>query len=119
MSRGEIERMTRRYASELSFLIGPERDIPAPDVYTDAQVMAWIMDTYSMGVGYSAPGVVTGKPLEIGGSGGRAEGAGRGGQIVIRGAAQGLNLAIRGSRAASPGFGNSVRGVAQPAPHKR
>src|SRR5262249_56010963 len=95
MSRGEIERMTRRYASELSFLIGPERDIPAPDVYTDPQVMSWIMDTYSMGVGYSAPGVVTGKPLEIGGSEGRAGGTGRGARIVIPEAANAPNFPIR------------------------
>jgi len=112
MSRGEIERMTRRFASEISFLIGPERDIPAPDVYTDSQVMAWIMDTYSMGVGYSAPGVVTGKPLEIGGSEGRAEATGRGAQIVIREAAKALNLPIRGSRAAIQGFGNAGSVVA-------
>ena len=113
MSRGEIERMTRRFASEISFLIGPERDIPAPDVYTDSQVMAWIMDTYSMGVGYSAPGVVTGKPLEIGGSEGRAEATGRGAQIVIREAAKALNLPIRGSRAAIQGFGNAGGVVAK------
>jgi len=113
MSRGEIERMTRRFASEISFLIGPERDIPAPDVYTDSQVMAWIMDTYSMGVGYSAPGVVTGKPLEIGGSEGRAEATGRGAQIVIREAAKALNLPIRGSRAAIQGFGNAGSVVAK------
>jgi len=113
MSRDEVERMTRRFASEISFLIGPERDIPAPDVYTDAQVMAWIMDTYSMGVGYSAPGVVTGKPLEIGGSEGRAEATGRGAQIVIREAAKALNLPIRGSRAAIQGFGNAGSVVAK------
>jgi glutamate dehydrogenase (NAD(P)+) len=113
MSRGEIERMTRRFASEISFLIGPERDIPAPDVYTDSQVMAWIMDTYSMGVGYSAPGVVTGKPLEIGGSEGRSEATGRGAQIVIREAAKALNLPIRGSRAAIQGFGNAGGVVAK------
>jgi glutamate dehydrogenase (NAD(P)+) len=113
MSRGEIERMTRRFASEISFLIGPERDIPAPDVYTDSQVMSWIMDTYSMGVGYSAPGVVTGKPLEIGGSEGRAEATGRGAQIVIREAAKALNLPIRGSRAAIQGFGNAGSVVAK------
>ena len=68
MSSGELERMTRRYTSELMEIIGPERDIPAPDVYTDPQVMAWIMDTYSMNKGYSVPGVVTGKPVSLGGS---------------------------------------------------
>src|SRR5262249_28069158 len=78
MSRGELERMTRRYASEISILIGPDRDIPAPDVYTDAQVMAWIMDTYSMTVGHSALGVVTGKPVELGGSVRRVEATARG-----------------------------------------
>jgi glutamate dehydrogenase (NAD(P)+) len=113
MSAGEIERMTRRFASEISFLIGPERDIPAPDVYTDAQVMAWIMDTYSMGVGYSAPGVVTGKPLEIGGSEGRAEATGRGAQIVIREAAKALRMPISGARAVVQGFGNAGSVVAK------
>ncbi len=113
MSRGEIERMTRRFASEISFLIGPDRDIPAPDVYTDPQVMAWIMDTYSMGVGYSAPGVVTGKPIEIGGSEGRAEATGRGAQIVVREAAKALKLPILGSRAAVQGFGNAGSVVAK------
>ncbi len=71
MSKGELERMTRRYASEIQPIIGPEVDIPAPDVYTDAQTMAWIMDTYAMTVGHAAPGVVTGKPVSIGGSEGR------------------------------------------------
>jgi glutamate dehydrogenase (NAD(P)+) len=78
LSIGEIERLTRRYASEIAILIGPESDIPAPDVYTNAQIMAWIMDTYSMNQGYSVPGVVTGKPLSIGGSLGREEATGRG-----------------------------------------
>ncbi len=113
MSRSEIERMTRRFASEISFLIGPDRDIPAPDVYTDAQVMAWIMDTYSMGVGYSAPGVVTGKPLEIGGSEGRAEATGRGAQLVIREAAKSLGIPSAGARAAIQGFGNAGSVVAK------
>src|SRR5712692_8508744 len=113
MSRSEIERMTSRFASEISFLIGPDRDIPAPDVYTDAQVMAWIMDTYSMGVGYSAPGVVTGKPLEIGGSEGRAEATGRGAQLVIREAAKALGIPSAGARAAIQGFGNAGSVVAK------
>jgi len=113
MSLGEIERMTRRFASEISFLIGPERDIPAPDVYTDPQVMAWIMDTYSMGVGYSAPGVVTGKPLQIGGSEGRAEATGRGAQLVIREAAKALGIPTSGARAAIQGFGNAGSVVAK------
>jgi glutamate dehydrogenase (NAD(P)+) len=78
MSKGEIERMTRRYTAEISIIIGPDKDIPAPDVNTNEQVMAWIMDTYSMTIGYSCPGVVTGKPIDIGGSLGRREATGRG-----------------------------------------
>jgi len=113
MSRSEIERMTRRFASEISFLIGPDRDIPAPDVYTDPQVMAWIMDTYSMGVGYSSPGVVTGKPIEIGGSEGRAEATGRGAQLVIREGAKALGMPTAGARAAIQGFGNAGSVVAK------
>ncbi len=78
MSKGELERMTRRYASEILPIIGPDKDIPAPDVYTDSQTMAWIMDTYSMTVGYSSLGVVTGKPISLGGSLGRNEATARG-----------------------------------------
>src|SRR5258708_26011598 len=104
--------MTRRFASELSILIGPDRDIPAPDVYTDAQVMAWMMDTYSMQVGYSAPGVVTGKPLPIGGSEGRNEATGRGAHLTIREAAQELNIPP-GARAARHAFGHPGSRVAQ------
>jgi glutamate dehydrogenase (NAD(P)+) len=84
MSVGELERLTRRFTSEISIIIGPEKDIPAPDVYTDAQTMAWIMDTYSMNVGYSVPGVVTGKPLCCGGSLGRREATARGCMFTIR-----------------------------------
>ena len=84
MSIGEIERLTRRYTSEISILIGPDRDIPAPDVNTNEQIMGWVMDTYSMTVGYSCPGVVTGKPLDIGGSLGRREATGRGVFYVTR-----------------------------------
>jgi glutamate dehydrogenase (NAD(P)+) len=84
MSIGELERLTRRFASEISIIIGPEKDIPAPDVYTNAQVMTWIMDTYSMNVGYSVPGVVTGKPLCCGGSLGRREATARGCMFTIR-----------------------------------
>ena len=112
MSRGELERMTRRFASELSLLIGPDRDIPAPDVYTDAQVMAWMMDTYSMQVGYSAPGVVTGKPLPIGGSEGRNEATGRGAHLTIREAAKELKIPP-GGRVAVQGFGNAGSVVAK------
>lgn len=113
LSRAELERMTRRYASEISILIGPDRDIPAPDVYTDAQVMAWIMDTYSMTVGYSAPGVVTGKPLGIGGSEGRNEATGRGAWLMIREAAKILGVPASGARVAIQGFGNAGSVVAK------
>jgi len=84
MSMGELERLTRRFASEISIIIGPEKDIPAPDVYTNAQTMAWIMDTYSMNKGYSVPGVITGKPISIGGSLGRREATARGCMFTIR-----------------------------------
>ncbi|HKW43254.1 MAG TPA: Glu/Leu/Phe/Val dehydrogenase, partial [Thermoplasmata archaeon] len=83
MSKDELERMTRRYASEISIIIGPEKDIPAPDVYTDGQTMAWIMDTYSMHAGHTVPAVVTGKPLSIGGSEGRNEATARGAVYTI------------------------------------
>src|SRR4030088_410265 len=83
MSKSELERMTRRYASEILPIIGPSMDIPAPDVYTDAQTMAWIMDTYAMTIGHSAHGVVTGKPISIGGSEGRHEATARGLLYVV------------------------------------
>lgn len=107
MSRYEIERLTRRYATEIAFLIGPTSDIPAPDMYTDAQVMAWIMDTYSMHKGYSVPGVVTGKPLSVGGSLGRPEATGRGCVFTIFQAAKHLGIDINGATAAVQGFGNA------------
>ena len=78
LSQTELQNLTRRYTTEIQFMIGPNQDIPAPDVNTNAQIMAWIMDTYSMNVGYSVPGVVTGKPIALGGSEGRAEATGRG-----------------------------------------
>jgi glutamate dehydrogenase/leucine dehydrogenase len=84
MSQGELERLTRRYASEILLLIGPDRDIPAPDINTDSQTMAWIMDTYSMTVGHSMLGVVTGKPVALGGSKGREEASARGCWYAIR-----------------------------------
>src|SRR6202163_4692747 len=83
MSRGELERMTRRYTSEILPILGPGRDVPAPDVYTDAQTMAWMMDTYSVMTGSAAPGSVTGKPVSLGGSEGRSDAAGRGCLFVI------------------------------------
>jgi glutamate dehydrogenase/leucine dehydrogenase len=107
MSRSELERMTRRYSSEISMIIGPEVDIPAPDVYTDSQTMAWIMDTYSMQKGYSVPGVVTGKPISLGGSQGRGEATGRGCAYAVREAAKDLGLRVKGGTVAVQGFGNA------------
>ena len=106
LSRPELERLTRRYTAEIFPLIGPEKDVPAPDVGTDAQVMAWIMDTYSQQVGYSVPGVVTGKPLSIGGSLGREEATGRGVVYVTMEALRHLKLDIRNTTVAIQGFGN-------------
>ena len=106
MSVGEIERMTRRYTSEISIIIGPAKDIPAPDVNTNPQTMSWMMDTYSMTVGYSVPGVVTGKPVEIGGSHGRAEATGRGVATVLIAAAERVGLHPAQSTVAIQGFGN-------------
>lgn len=106
MSKGELERLTRRFATEISIIIGPEKDILAPDLYTDAQTMAWIMDTYSMTVGYSVPGVVTGKPLSIGGSEGRLEATGRGCMYVIREIVKCLGKELGNLTVAVQGFGN-------------
>jgi len=106
LSRDELERLTRRYASEIMLVIGPERDIPAPDVGTNPQVMAWIMDTYSMNVGYSVLGVVTGKPLSIGGSKGRFEATGRGCVITAKLSAKHLGMNFEGATVAIQGFGN-------------
>src|SRR5713226_9263912 len=106
MSMAELERMTRRYATEISVLIGPDSDIPAPDVNTGAQTMAWIMDTYSMHHGYSIPAVVTGKPLSIGGSEGRPEATSRGMVYCIEQAAEHLGMRLEGARVAIQGYGN-------------
>jgi glutamate dehydrogenase (NAD(P)+) len=106
MSQRELERMTRRYATEISGLIGPDSDIPAPDLNTGPQTMAWIMDTYSMHHGYSVPAVVTGKPLSIGGSEGRLEATGRGVVYCIEQAAEHLGMKLAGARVAVQGFGN-------------
>lgn len=106
MSIGEKERLTRRYASEILPVIGPDRDIPAPDVYTDAQTMAWIMDTYSAMLGYSSPGVVTGKPVELGGTKGRHEATGRGVMYTVEEACRLLKLPLKDLRVAVQGFGN-------------
>jgi glutamate dehydrogenase (NAD(P)+) len=106
LSRNELERLTRRYASEISVVMGPERDIPAPDVNTTPQVMAWIMDTVSMSRGYSVPAVVTGKPLSVGGSQGRNAATGRGCAMVAQQACSRLGLDPRQLTVAVQGFGN-------------
>jgi len=106
LSHAELQRLTRRYAAEIFPLIGPDKDVPAPDVGTDAQVMAWMMDTYSQQVGYAVPGVVTGKPLALGGSLGREEATGRGVVYVTLEALRHLKLAIANATVAIQGFGN-------------
>jgi glutamate dehydrogenase (NAD(P)+) len=107
MSKGELERLTRRYTTEISGIIGPERDIPAPDVYTDGQTMAWIMDTFSILKGYSVPGVVTGKPISLGGSEGRGEATGRGCAYTIREAAKDAGVRVKNGTVAVQGYGNA------------
>src|SRR6187399_3163003 len=107
LSKRELENLTRRFATEIEVLIGPERDIPAPDVNTNAQVMAWIMDTYSMHQGYTVPGVVTGKPISLGGSEGRNEATARGCVYTIVEAARHLDIDLEKSRVAVQGFGNA------------
>jgi glutamate dehydrogenase (NAD(P)+) len=107
MSKTELERMTRRFVSEILPIIGPDRDIPAPDVYTDAQTMAWIMDTYSMTVGYSSLGVVTGKPVALGGSEGRNEATARGCLFVAQEACKAKRVRLHGATVAIQGFGNA------------
>ncbi len=106
MSKREIEALTRRYIAEIIDAIGPEKDVPAPDVNTDAQIMAWVMDTYSMHVGHTATAVVTGKPIEMGGSLGRREATGRGVMIAARESAKHVGLNIKGAKVAVQGFGN-------------
>jgi glutamate dehydrogenase/leucine dehydrogenase len=107
MSQGELERLTRRYASAILPLIGPQQDIPAPDVYTNPKVMAWIMDTYSMTKGYPIPGVVTGKPLSLGGSLGRNEATGRGVYYTTASSCEHLRIPLKGARVVVQGFGNA------------
>lgn len=106
MSTGELERLTRRYASMLLDFIGPYRDVPAPDLYTDAQIMAWIVDTYSRFKGYSVPEVATGKPIVIGGSLGREEATSRGVTFCVREAAKHARMPLKGATVAVQGFGN-------------
>src|SRR5712672_2640416 len=123
MSKSELERMTRRFASEILPLIGPDQDIPAPDVYTDSQTMAWIMDTYSMMVGHTVPGVVTGKPISVGGSVGRAEATARGLVFVVEEACKLKKISRRASswkrkprslRSVIPAAASRIRAVSTP-----
>jgi len=106
LSKRELEKLTRRYVTEINNFIGPESDIPAPDVGTNAQVMAWIMDTYSMQRGHSVPGVVTGKPIPLGGTEGRVEATGRGVMVTAAAAAKKINSSLAGSKVIVQGFGN-------------
>jgi len=112
MSRGELERLTRRYAFEIAPIIGPDRDIPAPDVYTDEQTMAWIMDTISMVRGHTELGVVTGKPISLGGSQGRAEATARGCLYALREACRVRGVDLSKTRVAVHGFGNAGANIA-------
>jgi glutamate dehydrogenase (NAD(P)+) len=107
LSQAELQNLTRRYTTEIQPFIGPNEDIPAPDVNTNPQIMAWLMDTYSMNVGHSVPGVVTGKPIVLGGSEGRSEATGRGCVYAIENAARVLDLDLEKSRTAVQGFGNA------------
>jgi glutamate dehydrogenase (NAD(P)+) len=106
MSQRELEALTRRYVSEIIDAIGPEKDVPAPDVNTNEQTMAWIMDTYSMHVGHTETAVVTGKPIEMGGSAGRREATGRGVMIATRESAKHVGFDIKGATVGVQGFGN-------------
>jgi glutamate dehydrogenase (NAD(P)+) len=106
MSQRELESLTRRYVAEIIDAIGPDKDVPAPDVNTNEQVMAWVMDTYSMNVGHTETAVVTGKPIVMGGSLGRREATGRGVMITTREAAKHLGLELKGATVAVQGFGN-------------
>ena len=107
LSMGELERLTRRYATSILPLIGPEKDIPAPDVYTTPQIMAWIMDTFSMNKGYPVHGVVTGKPIALGGSLGRNEATGRGCFYTVLSSCEHLGIPVKGARVVVQGFGNA------------
>jgi len=106
LSIKELERMTRRYTSEIGLIIGPQKDIPAPDVNTNGQIMAWMMDTYSMNTGSTATGVVTGKPIHLGGSAGRVKATGRGVFVTGREAARRIGMDLNGARVSVQGFGN-------------
>src|SRR6202171_248900 len=113
LSTRELERLTRRFTTEISDMIGPDTDIPPPDVNTNAQVMAWMMDTYSMHRGYSVTGVVTGKPVSIGGSEGRQEATGRGVIYTIQEAAKAIDLDLNGARVVVQGYGNAGESAAR------
>jgi glutamate dehydrogenase (NAD(P)+) len=113
LSMGELERLTRRYAYEILPFIGPERDIPAPDLGTDEQVMAWIMDTYSTREGFSVPGVVTGKPMSIGGSAGRRMATARGVMYIVLATLKRLAMSVEDARVVVQGFGNVGGGTVQ------
>jgi glutamate dehydrogenase (NAD(P)+) len=106
LSKRELEKMTRRYVTEINTMLGERSDIPAPDIGTNAQVMAWIMDTISMQVGHTVPGVVTGKPIELGGSEGRVEATGRGVVVTMEEAAKTLGMNLNGAKIVVQGFGN-------------
>ncbi len=107
LSQNELQNLTRRFTAEIGFMIGPNQDIPAPDVNTNPQIMAWMMDTYSMNIGYSVPAVVTGKPLALGGSPGRSEATGRGCVFAIAEAAKTLGIDLGTTRTVVQGFGNA------------
>jgi glutamate dehydrogenase (NAD(P)+) len=106
MSRGELERLSRAYIDAIAIAIGPERDIPAPDVYTTPEIMAWMMDEFAKIRGYNAPGVITGKPIPLGGSEGRGDATARGAAYTIREAAKKLNIPLKGATVAVQGYGN-------------
>ncbi|MFX0024662.1 MAG: Glu/Leu/Phe/Val dehydrogenase, partial [Candidatus Hermodarchaeota archaeon] len=113
LSKGELERLTRRYTAEIINIIGPDMDIPAPDVNTNPQIMAWIMDTYSMNKGKAIPGVVTGKPIEIGGSVGRESATGMGLFFVLESLIKKMNLDLKSQRIVIQGFGNVGGNIAK------
>ena len=113
MSRDELELLTRRFAFEIAPIIGPDRDIPAPDVYTDEQTMAWIMDTISMVRGHTELGVVTGKPVALGGSHGRNEATARGCLFTLREACRVHGVSLNGARVVVHGFGNAGANIAR------
>src|SRR3972149_1365638 len=113
LSRAELERMTRRYTSEINILLGHDRDIPAPDINTDEQIMAWMMDTFSVNQGRTEMGVVTGKPISLGGSRGRHDATGRGVFIAARGAAKRIGMPIGDARVGGQGFGNGGQAAAR------